>query len=97
MAEYANHHFNSYIPEKDIEEQLLTENLVTTNLQQVKLQDDFIRFSSWENLKEVPFSNNSQEVPLASMTLIHPVVRKLFTEEILNSISLAGQEGYLSL
>ena len=25
MAEYANRHFNSYIPDKDIEEQLLTE------------------------------------------------------------------------
>ena len=36
MAEYANHHFNSYIPDKDIEEQLLTENPVPSNLQQVK-------------------------------------------------------------
>ena len=28
IAEYANNHFNSYIPDKDIEEQLLTENPV---------------------------------------------------------------------
>ena len=43
MAEYANNHFNSYIPDKDIEEQLLTENPVPSNLQQVKPLDDFIR------------------------------------------------------
>ena len=43
-----------------------------------------------ENLKEVPFTNNSKQVPLASMTLIHPVVRKLFTEEIPN-VPLAGR------
>ena len=40
--------------------------------------------TSLENLKEVPFTNNSKLVPLASMTLIHPVVRKLFTEELPN-------------
>ena len=44
MAEYANHHFNSHIPDKDIEEQLLTEDLVPSNLQQVKPLDGFIRF-----------------------------------------------------
>ena len=38
--------------------------------------------TSLENLKEVPFTNNSKQVPLALMTLIHPVVRKLFTKEI---------------
>ena len=43
MAEYANNHFNSYIPNKDIEEQLLTENPVSSNLQLVKPLDDFIR------------------------------------------------------
>ena len=43
-----------------------------------------------ENLKEVPFTNNSKLVPLTSMTLIHPVVRKLFTEEIRNVPRLAG-------
>ena len=43
MAEYADNHFNSYIPDKDIEEQLLTENPVPSNLQQVKPLDDFIR------------------------------------------------------
>ena len=49
--------------------------------------------TSLENLKEVPFTNNSKLVPLASMTLIHPVVRKLFTEEIPN----VPLETYLSL
>ena len=43
MTEYANNHFNSYIPDKDIEEQLLTENPVPSNLQQVKPLEDFIR------------------------------------------------------
>ena len=43
MAEYANHHFNSYVPDKDIEEQLLTENPVPSNLQQVRPLGDFIR------------------------------------------------------
>ena len=43
MAEYSNHHFNSYITDKDIEEQLLTENPVVLNLQQVQPLDDFIR------------------------------------------------------
>ena len=32
MAEYSNHHFISYITDKDIEEQLLTENPVLLNL-----------------------------------------------------------------
>ena len=43
MAEYANNHFNSYIVNKDIEEQLLAENPVPSNLQQVKPLDNFIR------------------------------------------------------
>ena len=43
MAEYVNHHFNSYILDKDIEEQLLTENPVPSNPQKVKPLDDFIR------------------------------------------------------
>ena len=45
--------------------------------------------TSLENLKEVPFTNNSTLVSLASMTLIHPAIRKLFTEEIPN-VPLAG-------
>ena len=44
MAEYANNHFKSYIPDKDIEEKLLTKNPVSLNLQQVKSLDDFIRY-----------------------------------------------------
>ena len=46
--------------------------------------------TSLENLKEVPFTNNPNLVPLASMTLIHRVVRKLFTKEISN-VPLAGR------
>ena len=54
----------------------------------MEVQNHKVNTSS-ENLKEVPFTNNSKLVPLASMTLIHPVVRKLFTEEIPN-VPLAG-------
>ena len=43
-----------------------------------------------ENLKEVPFINNSKLVTQASVTLIHPVVRKSFIEEIPN-LPLAGR------
>ena len=43
MGEYANHHFNSYIRDKDIEEQLFTKSPVPSNLLQVKPLDDFIR------------------------------------------------------
>ena len=46
--------------------------------------------TSLENLKEVPFIYNSKLVALASVTLIHPVVRKLFIEEIPN-LPLAGR------
>ena len=47
--------------------------------------------TSLENLKEVHFTNNSKLVPLTSMTLIHPEVRKLFAEEIPNVLGLAGR------
>ena len=46
--------------------------------------------TSLKNLKEVPFTNNSKLVTLTLMTLIHPVVRKLFTKEIPNAPRLAG-------
>ena len=46
--------------------------------------------TSLENLKEVSFTNNSKLFPLASMTFIHPVVRKLSTKEIPN-VPLAGR------
>ena len=49
--------------------------------------------TSLENLNEVSFNNNSKLVPLASVTLIHPVVRKLFTKEIPN-VPLAGRLSY---
>ena len=46
--------------------------------------------TSLENLKEVLFTNISKLVPLASMTIKQPVVRKLFTEEIPN-VPLPGR------
>ena len=46
--------------------------------------------TSLENLKEILFPNNLKLVPLTSTTLIHPAVRKLFTEEITN-VPLAGR------
>ena len=45
MAEYVNNHFDSYIPDKEIEGQLLTENPVSSNLQQLKHLNSFIRLS----------------------------------------------------
>ena len=59
MAEYANNHFNSYLLNKDIEEQLLTKNPVPSNLQQVKLLDDFIR--SLLHLQTVTTSDHQME------------------------------------
>ena len=43
MTEYVNHHFNAYIPDKNINEQLLTGNPIPLNLQQAKPLDDLIR------------------------------------------------------
>ena len=43
MVEYVNHHFNTNIPDKDNEEQLLTENPVPSNPQQLKPLDNLIR------------------------------------------------------
>ena len=64
MAEKANNHFNSYIPDKDIEEQLLTENPVLSNLQQVKPLDNFIRLllssqTDHQTVKWTDFRENS--------------------------------------
>ena len=43
MAEYANTHFETYVKEADLEQQILTENPVPDNLDQVKKLDDFVR------------------------------------------------------
>ena len=43
MVEYVSRHFNASIPDKDIEEQLLTENPLPSNLQQVRPLDNLIR------------------------------------------------------
>ena len=43
MVEYVNHNFNANIPDKDIEEQLLTENPVPSNPQQLQPLDNLIR------------------------------------------------------
>ena len=43
MAEYANTHFETYVKEADLEQQILTENPVSDNLDQVKKLDDFVR------------------------------------------------------
>ena len=63
---------------------IITEGKFNMKVQQHKVS------TTLENLKEVPFTNNSKLVPLASMSLIHPVVRKLFTEEIPN-VPLVGR------
>ena len=43
MADYANFHFKNYIPDKDINEKILTEDPVTSNLQEVPVLDDFVK------------------------------------------------------
>ena len=43
MADYANLHFKNYIPDKDINEKILTENPVPSNLQEVPVLDDFVK------------------------------------------------------
>ena len=42
MADYANLNFENYIPDKDINEKILTENPVPSNLQEVPVLDDFV-------------------------------------------------------
>ena len=42
-ADYANLHFESYIPDKSISEKILTENPVPSNLQEVSILDDFVK------------------------------------------------------
>ena len=63
---------------------IIAEGNFNIGVQQHKLN------TSLENLKKVSFTSNSKLVPPASMTLIHPVLRKLFTEEIPN-VPLAGR------
>ena len=43
MAEYANKHFETYVKEADLKEQIFMENPVPDNLNQVKKLDDFVR------------------------------------------------------
>ena len=43
MADYANLNFENYIPDKDINEKILTENPVPSNLQEVPVLDDFVK------------------------------------------------------
>ena len=47
MAEYANTHFETYVKEADLKQQILTKYLVPDNLDQVKKLDDFV----YDNLK----------------------------------------------
>ena len=43
MADYANLHFKNYIPDENINENILTENPVPSNLQEVPVLDDFLK------------------------------------------------------
>ena len=43
MAEYANTHFETYVKEADLKQQILMENPAPDNLDQVKKLDDFVR------------------------------------------------------
>ena len=41
MADYANTHFETYVKEADLKQQILMENPVQDNLDQVKKLEDF--------------------------------------------------------
>ena len=43
MADYVNLHFKNYIPDKDINEKILTENPFPSNLQEVTIMDDSVK------------------------------------------------------
>ena len=44
MADYANnHHFKNYIPDRDINDKILTKNSVPSNLQEVPVLGDFMK------------------------------------------------------
>ena len=43
MAEYVNTHFETYVEEADLKQQILTENPVSDNLDQVKKLGDLER------------------------------------------------------
>ena len=75
----------------------MAESAVTTQGNQVietniiNMEDSIVQKTIMEvqQHKEVLYTNNS---PLASMTMIHPVVKKLFTKELPN-VLLAGKKG----
>ena len=67
---------------------IIAERNFITKVEQLKVN------ISVENLKEVRLTNNSKLMPIASMTLIHLVVTKSFSEKYQ---MYHWQEGYLSI
>ena len=49
MADYVNHQFECFIPEKDVEENLLTLQLVPENVNGVKNLDNFKKSIMWQS------------------------------------------------
>ena len=43
MLDYANTHFETYVKEADLKQQILSENPMPDNLEQVKKLDNFVR------------------------------------------------------
>ena len=43
MTDYVNFHFKNYIPDKDINEKILTGSPVPSNLQELAVLDDFVK------------------------------------------------------
>ena len=43
MAEYANTHFETYVKEADLKQNILMENPIPDNLDQIKKLNDFVR------------------------------------------------------
>ena len=58
IADYVNLHFKNYIPNKDINEKILTKNPVPSNLQEVPVLDDFVKtllvslISRWKSFRK---------------------------------------------
>ena len=46
MKDYANLYFKNYIPDKDINENILVENSAQSNLQEVPALDDFVKMKT---------------------------------------------------
>ena len=75
MAKYANTHFESYVKEADLKQQILTENLVPDNLDQVKNFNDFVRNICKDKRKQNDLDTDStyEKIQLKNACVMSPV------------------------